>query len=240
VIGEKCDVGLLRSIAKSPSIPDATDIAPLPPLGERIAVAADVAFAFCYPHVLAGWRQAGAVIMPFSPLADEAPDRSADAVYLPGGYPELHTARLSGNRRFLAGLHAAAERGALIYGECGGYMVLGNGLIDADGCRHVMAGLLPLETSFAQRRLHLGYRTMQLRADSPFGPAGVHLRGHEFHFASIVHEAGAEPFALVFDCRGTALGHVGLRRGRVMGSFLHVIDRAAESSPQNLGRRCSQ
>ena len=82
-------------------------------------------------------------------MADEAPDPSADACWLPGGYPELHAGRLAANRRFLDGLHRAAARGATIYGECGGYMTLGRGLIDAEGERHAMAGLLPVETSFA-------------------------------------------------------------------------------------------
>ena len=77
---------------------------PLRPLGQRIAVARDIAFAFAYRAVLDGWRVAGAEVLPFSPLADEAPDPAADAVYLPGGYPELHAGRLAANAGFLAGL----------------------------------------------------------------------------------------------------------------------------------------
>jgi cobyrinic acid a,c-diamide synthase len=123
----------------------------LPPLGQRIAVACDTAFAFAYPFVLDGWRAAGAEIAPFSPLDDQAPDPAADAVYLPGGYPELYAGRLAANTRFLEGLRAAAARGAVIYGECGGYMTLGRGLIDAQGARHALAGLLPVETRWARR-----------------------------------------------------------------------------------------
>ncbi|MFN7104951.1 MAG: cobyrinic acid a,c-diamide synthase, partial [Pseudorhizobium sp.] len=132
----------------------------LPPPGQRIAVASDVAFAFAYPHLLRGWQAAGAEILSFSPLADEAPDAGADAVYLPGGYPELHAGQLAAASRFKAGMQQAAERGAAVYGECGGYMVLGEGLIDAGGERHAMLGLLPLVTSFAARKLHLGYRRL--------------------------------------------------------------------------------
>jgi cobyrinic acid a,c-diamide synthase len=200
---------------------------PLPPLGQRIAVAHDAAFCFAYPWVLQAWRRAGAEVVPFSPLADEPPAPSADAVYLPGGYPELHAGVLAGNRRYGEGLRAAAARGAFLYGECGGYMALGEGLVDAAGQIHAMAGLLPLVTSFAARRLHLGYRMLRLVADSPLGSAGSVYRGHEFHYASTVQEGVAERFAEVADAEGRKLGSAGLRRGRTVGSFAHLIDRGA-------------
>src|SRR5690606_27249216 len=163
----------------------------------------------------------------FSPLADEVPDAAADAVYLPGGYPELHAARLAGNLRFLGGLRAAAARGAAIYGECGGYMVLGRGLEDAEGQRHAMAGLVPLGSSFRNPERHLGYRCATLAADCPFGAAGAAYRGHEFHYARIIGTEGPAASALfrVSDAAGGDLGFAGQRHGRVSGSFLHVIDR---------------
>jgi cobyrinic acid a,c-diamide synthase len=179
--------------------------------------------------VLEGWRAAGAEVLPFAPLADEPPDPAADAVYLPGGYPELHAGRLAGARRLLGGLRAAACRGTVVFGECGGYMLLGRGLEDADGRRHAMAGLLPVETSFARPRLHLGYRAVATLADTPFGPAGTRLRGHEFHYARAVREDGADgALFAVRDARGRDLGTVGRRAGSVAGSFLHLI--AAESA----------
>lgn len=198
----------------------------IPPLGQRIAVASDTAFAFAYPHLLAAWREAGAEILPFSPLADEAPDPAADAIYLPGGYPELQAGRLAGNRRFLAGLRAAAGQGRAVYGECGGYMVLGTGLTDAEGQRHAMAGLLPVETSFAERRLHLGYRGAALAAATPLGGAGTAWRGHEFHYASILSEGPGEALFEAWDAEGAPLGRLGRRAGSVFGSFFHLIDRA--------------
>ena len=196
---------------------------PLPPLGQRIAVADDVAFAFRYALVLDGWRAAGAELLPFSPLADAAPADDADAVYLPGGYPELHAGRLAANTTFLAGLRAAAERNATVFGECGGYMVLGCGLIDAVGQRHAMAGLLPLETTFAERTLHLGYRRATLAAAGPLGAAGRVFRGHEFHFARIVDEGDGPPLFTCEDVSGRALGGTGRSRGSVQGSFVHLI-----------------
>lgn len=199
------------------------------PLGQRIAMADDSAFAFSYPHVRSGWRAAGAEVRPFSPLADEPPADDCDAVYLPGGYPELHAGRLAGNRRFLDGLGRAAARGATVFGECGGYMVLGEGLVDAGGVRHRMAGLLPVETSFAERRLHLGYRQAALAAGCPLGSAGASFRGHEFHYATILHEAAEAPLFRCWDASGRSLGTMGAIAGNVCGSFVHLIDSAEEA-----------
>ena len=218
------DLDALMALARP--TPRAADesAAGIPPLGARIAYAADEAFAFTYPHLLRAWRQAGAELAPFSPLADEAPDAAADAVFLPGGYPELHAGRLAGNGRFMAGLRDHARRGRTLYGECGGYMVLGAGLVDAAGQRHAMAGLLPLETSFAERKLHLGYRTIEALAASALGATGTRFRGHEFHYARVVSEGSAEPLFKCRDAIGQDLGTAGLRAGSVVGSFLHLID----------------
>jgi cobyrinic acid a,c-diamide synthase len=221
------DCAGLRSLARpaARAYADGTAI-PIPPLGQRIAVACDDAFAFAYPALLDGWRAAGAELSLFSALADAAPSSDADAVYLPGGYPELHAGRLAGSTTLLAGLRDAASRGATIYGECGGYMVLGRGVVDAEGRRHAMAGLLPLESSFARRRLHLGYRRVALAGEGPLGTQGAAYRGHEFHYASVVDEGCGEALFSAVDASGRPLGPVGRRAGRVMGSFVHLIDRA--------------
>ncbi|HMK66953.1 MAG TPA: cobyrinate a,c-diamide synthase [Stellaceae bacterium] len=225
IVGRHCDLAALTALAEPIDI-DGGNESPIPlaPLGQRIAVAADRAFAFAYPATLEGWRAAGAEIVPFSPLADEAPDAAADAVYLPGGYPELHAAHLAASGRFLLGLRERAAAGAAIYGECGGYMVLGRGLVDAEGVRHAMAGLLPVATSFAAPKRHLGYREAALAAASPLGRAGTRFRGHEFHYAGIVEAEGA-PLFRVQDGGGADLGAAGSVVGGVMGSFLHLIDR---------------
>ena len=199
---------------------------PVPPLGRRIAVADDAAFAFAYEYVLAGWRAAGADILRFSPLADEGPPPDCDAVYLPGGYPELHVERLANAQNFRVGVYAAAARGAAVYGECGGYMTLGDALIDAEGASHTMLGLLPVTTSFFRPALQIGYRTMSLAADTPLGPAGARFRGQEFHYSAVSSEAATERLFQAADADGTPLGPAGLRRGSVFGSYLHVIDAA--------------
>lgn len=206
----------------SPALPPPA----LPPLGQRIAVAEDVAFAFAYPHLLAGWQAQGATLLPFSPLRDEAPDATADAVFLPGGYPELHAGRLAANAALMAGLRDAAARGAAVYGECGGFMLLGEGLTDAEGHRHAMAGLLPVATSFAAPSRHLGYRRITALADMPFGVAGSRFRGHEFHYSVQTAGQDAPPLFRAADAEGTDLGAMGARIGNVCGSYLHLIDRA--------------
>ena len=233
LVAAQIDLMALQAMAAPPALPTAFPRRPLPVLGQRIAVARDPAFAFTYPHLIDDWRAAGAEIVHFSPLADETPDSTADAVFLPGGYPELHAGRLAGNRIFLDGLRSAATRDAVIHGECGGYMVLGQGLIDAHGVRHAMAGLLPLETSFAERRLHLGYRAMTLAESGPLGEAGTGFRGHEFHYATVLEEGAAAPLFACRDALGDDLGNTGCRVGRVMGSFLHLID--AEADARDVG-----
>lgn len=196
----------------------------LPPFGQRLAVARDQAFAFSYPHLLKGWRKQGVEISFFSPLADEAPAEDADSVFLPGGYPELHAGRIAGASRFMAGLRKAAEAGKQVYGECGGYMVLGEGLVDAEGTRHEMAGLLPVVTSYAERRRHLGYRRLAPFSAAPWNMA---LTAHEFHYSTLVSEGEGERLFAVRDARGEDHKDAGLRRGSVCGSYMHVIDRAA-------------
>ena len=197
----------------------------LPPLGQRIAVARDDAFLFAYASTLSGWRRQGAEISFFSPLGDEAPDVNADAVYLPGGYPELHAARLAAASRFIGGLREAAAASRTIYGECGGYMALGETLTGADGMTHRMAGLLPLATSFAEPRRQLGYRVAALLGPGPLGGNGARFRGHEFHYANITEEGACDRFFAIADASGNDLGQAGLRRAAVAGSFIHLIDR---------------
>ena len=203
----------------------------IPPLAQSIAVARDQAYAFCYPHLLDDWRAQGAEITFFSPLDNDAVP-ACDFLYLPGGYPELHAGRLAANSTFMESLRKAAET-TEIYGECGGYMTLGEGLIDADGTAHQMAGLLRLETSFAKRKLHLGYRELT-PLTGPFagpstGPFTGPLKAHEFHYATTLSAKG-QPLFAAKDAEGNALPDMGLSQShgqaRTHGSFAHLIDLA--------------
>jgi len=194
----------------------------LPPPGQRIAVAADPAFTFMYPHLRDGWRNAGAEIVAFSPLADESPPDDCDACWLPGGYPELHAGLLANAHRFREGLRRFGSTRP-VHGECGGYMVLGEGLADAQATRHAMVGLLGHATSFAMRKLHLGYREARLLADSALGRAGSVIRGHEFHYATLASPGADEGFLDLTDAQGRPVGHASGRRGHVSGTFFHAI-----------------
>ncbi|RXR30806.1 cobyrinate a,c-diamide synthase [Sphingobium fluviale] len=224
---EHADLGAIRAAARAAGRTGEEGQLPSPP-AQRIAMARDAAFSFVYPHLLEGWRRAGAQIIPFSPLADEAPAGDADLVWLPGGYPELHAGTIAGATNFLSGLRAHA-RTRPVHGECGGYMVLGESLIDKAGERHRMAGLLGLVTSHAQRRMHLGYRHAELLAPIACLAAGTRLRGHEFHYSTIVEQTDA-PLARVTDADGGSVGETGSHRGPVTGTFFHLIAPSASGS----------
>jgi cobyrinic acid a,c-diamide synthase len=220
-IVEHVDLDAILQASGKWSPPSVSQIADLTPPGQRIALARDAAFSFIYPHMLETWRAAGAEILTFSPLADEGPAASADVCWLPGGYPELHAGRLAANTGFHRGLASFAGTRP-VHGECGGYMVLGTALTDAEGVRHAMTGLLGLETSFARRRMHLGYRLAELVAPMPGHQAGARLRGHEFHYSTIVAQPDAA-LAAVRDASGAIIAETGSRRGHVTGTFFHLI-----------------
>lgn len=213
LIGESCDLSALQAMLRP--IPMQASPTRRPPPAQRIAIAQDAAFAFSYPHLLQDWQDAGATLDIFSPLAND-PVPASDLVYLPGGYPELHAGKLAACDRFLGTLRNSP---AQIYGECGGYMTLGETLTDKDGATHQMAGLLPLETSFARRKLHLGYRDLSARQGPFAGPS----KGHEFHYATTI-TADGDPLFQARDAEGNALPPMGLVQENVSGSFAHIID----------------
>lgn len=215
------DLDAIVAAAQEMTLEPATHAMAMRPPGQRIALARDDAFSFVYHHIVQGWRAAGAEVTPFSPLANEPPPENADAVWLPGGYPELHAGTLASAEIFMKGLQSLAARGVPVHGECGGYMVLGRGLIDATGARHAMAGLLPAETSFKERSMHLGYRRARLRQSCVLGGAGTRLYGHEFHFATLLSDTG-DPLFDFEDGSGRS-ATAGSRAGSVTGSFFHVL-----------------
>ena len=202
-VGASLDIDRLLALARPSTLCREAVNPGVPPLGRRIAVARDDAFCFVYPALLDGWRDRGVDLTFFSPLADV----------------------------FLAGLRRAAADRTPIYGECGGYMVLGEALIDADGGSQPMAGLLPVVSSFAERRLSLGYCCATLLAGGPLGRTGSGFRGHEFHYATITQQESGDRLWSITDAAGADLGKSGLRRGSVFGSFLHLIDRSRDRRP---------
>ena len=222
-LSEHVDLDAIRAVAQGTNAPKVGRL--VRPPAQRIALARDAAFSFTYPHLLKAWRSEGAEILPFSPLNDDlVPD--ADLVWLPGGYPELHAGTLAGANRFLTSLreHAATKP---VHGECGGYMALGTTLIDKEGVAHKMAGLLGVVTSYEKRKFHLGYRQAVLQEAVLGYQRGSRLRGHEFHYSTILEEPDA-PLAQVTDADGNLVSETGALRGHVSGTFFHMISEATE------------
>lgn len=222
-LSEHVDLDAIRAVAQGTNAPKVGRL--VRPPAQRIALARDAAFSFTYPHLLKAWRSEGAEILPFSPLNDDlVPD--ADLVWLPGGYPELHAGTLAGANRFLTSLreHAATKP---VHGECGGYMALGTTLIDKEGVAHKMAGLLGVVTSYEKRKFHLGYRQAVLQEVVLGYQRGSRLRGHEFHYSTILEEPDA-PLAQVTDADGNLVSETGSLRGHVSGTFFHMISEATE------------
>lgn len=221
LVEQNTDLDSIFRAARPRTEISASQPSPIRPPGQRIALAYDTAFSFVYPHIVEGWRLAGAQIIPFSPLADQEPDRDADVCWLPGGYPELYAGKLAANHKFLNSMREFA-RARRVHGECGGYMVMGNSIIDANNVRHGMLGLLGLETSFNKRRMTLGYRLAQSLRPFPGRDAGAGFRGHEFHYATIISQPD-DPLANVYDANGNSVAETGSVRGNASGTFFHMI-----------------
>jgi len=230
------DLDAVLALARPLPVRAETTTVPIPPPGQRIAVARDAAFSFLYPHLANGWRAAGAELCFFSPLADEGPPHGADCCWLPGGYPELHAGQLAAAGHFRQAMHDFAATRP-VHGECGGYMALGQSLTDKEGLVHPMLGLLGASTSFARRKMSLGYREGELVADCSLGRKGEVLRGHEFHYATLAGEGADAPLVMIRDLHGAPAVAAGGRRGLVTGSFFHAI--AVECDRNRLEPRAS-
>ncbi len=176
--------------------------------GKTIAVARDAAFCFLYPANLDCLAARGARLVFFSPLADALP--ACDAAWLPGGYPELHGARLSANRGLWQSLAAHVDAGKPLLAECGGMMALFDTLTDVEGRAHALAGLLPGAVAMQQRLAALGLQEVAL-------PEGT-LRGHTFHYSK--SDTRLTPLARAATPDGRA-GEAVYRRARLTASYVH-------------------
>ncbi|WP_310734593.1 cobyrinate a,c-diamide synthase [Azohydromonas caseinilytica] len=179
--------------------------------GQRVAVARDDAFSFMYPANLQTLRELGAEVLFFSPLAGE-PLPDCDALWLPGGYPELHAAALSANTAFLDALRAHHAAGKPLWAECGGMLVLAEALVDVQGGRHAMAGLLPGTATMKPRLQALGMQSVAL-------PEGL-LRGHSFHYSSF--DTPLQPVARGVSPTGGRAAEAVYRVGRLTASYFHA------------------
>jgi cobyrinic acid a,c-diamide synthase len=192
------------------------------PVRVRLGVAQDVAFQFYYPDALEALAAAGAGLVPWSPLNDTAPP-AVDALYLGGGYPEVHAAALARNARMRAAVRSFALDGGAVYAECAGLMYLAESLEDPQGAAHPMAGLLPVRVRMRPARLTLGYREVRLETDTLLGPAGTVLRGHEFHRSHLDAEpAGVATAYRVTDPVDGASRAEGYHVHRSLASYVHL------------------
>ena len=225
-LASNVDLDQLQQLAQSAvkvDYPNSQLNLPDPP-GQRIALARDEAFSFTYPHILKHWHSSGAELRFFSTVLDEISDKSADVIWMPGGYPELHAGKLATAEKCFSGIREHAQTRP-VHGECGGYMVLGSQLIDKEGKSHKMIGLLGLVTSYAKRKFNLGYRLAEVNSPNEIFSGNMNLRGHEFHYSSIVEQPD-EPLFSVKDAEGNMVSETGSVRGKVSGTFFHIIAEA--------------
>ncbi len=170
----------------------------------NIAVARDRAFCFYYEDNLDMLRDAGAQLIPFSPISDGGLPEGADAVYLGGGYPELYAGELSGNKPMTSAIRDWAEAGGPVFAECGGFMYLGEG-IRQDGDFFPLCGVLPVTTGIVKGRPSLGYREAVLSEDCMLGAKNERLRGHEFHYSQVLDVRDPGKPGLRFNVMGEAV-----------------------------------
>jgi cobyrinic acid a,c-diamide synthase len=193
----------------------------LTPHRVRIGVAYDQAFCFYYPDNLELLEVEGAEIVKFSPLNDQVlPD--VDMLYLSGGYPELHGARLASNVTMRTAIRQFAERGGTIYAECGGMMYLTQAIRDFAGISHEMVGLFPAEAVMKKSGLTLGYRTVELSQDCILGASSTSARGHEFHYSTLVPKGRLDYACALRDAQENSKGQDGLSVANTMALYTHL------------------
>ncbi|MFH7319622.1 cobyrinate a,c-diamide synthase [Desulfurivibrio sp. D14AmB] len=202
----------------------------------RLGVARDAAFCFYYQDNLELLQAAGAELLFFSPLADHKLPPDLDGLYLGGGYPELYADRLAANRPLLTAIGEWADRGGVIYAECGGFIYLCQGIEDQAGVFHPLAGVFPAKAKMEHRLAALGYREVLLRRDGLFGPAGTRLRGHEFHYSRIepMPEAVERLFAAA---NGAGTGY---RQRGVVAGYPHLHFGSHPEAARALVAACRQ
>ncbi|KAF5044342.1 Cobyrinate a,c-diamide synthase [anaerobic digester metagenome] len=189
----------------------------------RIGYARDRAFCFYYEENLRMLRQAGAELVPFSPLEDYNLPPALKGLYLGGGYPELHAEKLAANTAMLGKIRDFCASGKPVYAECGGFMYLMKSLRTRDGREHAMAGVFDFSCAMQGRHQALGYREVELASATALGGAGERVRGHEFHYSQLRGEdpSAAEAYR-VFDRCGRSDGAGGFLKGNCLGSYVHL------------------
>jgi cobyrinic acid a,c-diamide synthase len=196
-----------------------TDLTP------RIAVARDEAFCFVYEDNLRLLREAGAELVPFSPLRDRQLPDDICGIYLPGGYPEAFAALLEGNRAIKGEIRTAVEAGMPVYAECGGFIYLTEGVATGRNemeLFHQFLAVFPVKTRMLVRRKALGYREVVLTGATPTGPKGTTARGHEFHYSEMEEMPATVKRRYLLRRSGVDLGTEGYVYKNCLASYVHI------------------
>ncbi|MBJ6724776.1 cobyrinate a,c-diamide synthase [Geomesophilobacter sediminis] len=203
----------------------------------RLAVARDAAFCFAYDDNLRLLQEAGAELVPFSPLADAALPPGISGIYLPGGYPELYREQLAANEALKEEIRQAIESGLPVYAECGGFIYLTRGVRDGKDLAP-FAGVFPVATTMLPRRKALGYREVELTVDGLLGPAGLRARGHEFHYSEM--EPMPPEVARIYRVtrKGVALDPEGFCYQNCLASYVHLHFGSSPAVAENFVGKC--
>jgi len=226
-VARHCDLALIeRLMSRARPVAPSRNRSQVTPTGGdtvRIGVAFDEAFCFYYPENLELLEEAGAEIVTFSPLEDEAVPRDLGLIYMGGGISEAYVPRLASNRSFLESFRRAHARGVPVYAEGCGLQYCARSLRTSDGETHRMAGLVPIDIALEAGVLHSGYRDLRIATPSMLGPVGTRLRGHEFHFSRLLSGGDClSPAYSMHDCDGEPLGCEGWTDSHLLASFLHL------------------
>ncbi|RJR33401.1 MAG: cobyrinate a,c-diamide synthase [Desulfobacteraceae bacterium] len=192
------------------------------PAATRIAVAMDEAFCFYYRENLRLLEEAGAELVPFSPIRSKTLPEQIRGIFLGGGYPEMHCRQISENRELLSAVREFGMAGRPIYAECGGFMYLMESITGLDGTKYPMVGLFPMRASMEERLHALGYREVVVRKISPVGSPGTRIRGHEFHYSRIDHVADGVERVYSMQDRLAMVHEEGYLSRNVLGSYVHL------------------
>ncbi len=243
-VAEAIDLDALLTLARSapplpaPEMPAVAAAAAAAPARCRIGLAFDDAFHFYYEDNLCRLEALGADLVRFSPSRDaRLPD--VDGLYIGGGYPEVHAATLAANSAMREAVAGFARSGRPIYAECGGLMYLAQAIRGLDGRTHPMVGLLPGTAVMSDRLEALGYVEVETREPSPFGPAGLRFRGHQFRYSRL---EGGDVAAGAYTIRRRWGGEVtreGFRTGSVLGSYVHAHWASNPLVAQGFVARCA-
>lgn len=232
--------GILSLAASPPAQPESNPPASPSPAAVRIAIARDAAFCFYYEDNLDLLREAGAEILFFSPQADPNLPTDIDGLYIGGGFPEMHAAQLAANTSLKQAICRAHAAGMPIYAECGGLMYLTEAIIDLEGRRHPMVGLVPGQTQMQPRLMSLGYRVVESPTGNFLLPQGLAARGHEFHWSNWQQPSGS-PAWLIRPRQGQETAKAdGYAAGNLLASYVHLHFGHNPMLAQNFVDACRQ